>query len=470
MNTILFIGSCQLALDRYIKNILRHSQVYIAQISRERDGGTITSKYLGRNQIFRIAPLYYDVLELIAEDCSKLLNGKLHNAATVNKLERESKKLTMKKRFTEEPSYEISLPVPVEESGWVTRNNWLQSYIDGGNFKVFVYNKVCNVSWRFGNQAEYVPKYKWAGRWLDCIYVELNGFIIHTTTDINLHVYNKICHYQLVIKIYNKNKILHISKIEKLLFLYLNNCGRPCGELHIPIIRTSSKLTIEGLKSIGYTAYSKITHTRGVLTGPYFLDSKRSNECIDFNFGGSFRWQSEYPWCIVECIPGVGDWRTTVRIRTFENQNSGSCHDTIINLEDILHISCSPRVPDFKKLAKGKYMQYFTLNYLILNEVMNLPIDFTMISFQTNWEKNKNYAKTVFDKIDFFICLVLKNESLSWNTLTTYGVILLAVNNKCIKNLLLLHNSSFESENHDLLIFRHQKMYLATNSQAWLYD
>lgn len=28
---------------------------------------------------------------------------------------------------------------------------------------------------------------------VDCIYVELNGFVIHTTTDINLHVYNKIC-------------------------------------------------------------------------------------------------------------------------------------------------------------------------------------------------------------------------------------------------------------------------------------
>ncbi|KAE9529497.1 hypothetical protein AGLY_011593 [Aphis glycines] len=45
----------------------------------------------------------------------------------------------------------------------------------------------------------------------------------------------------------------------------------------------------------------------------YFLDSERSDECIDFtmiitsrnnasisNFGGGFRWQSEYPWCIIE--------------------------------------------------------------------------------------------------------------------------------------------------------------------------
>ncbi|KAE9529733.1 hypothetical protein AGLY_011829 [Aphis glycines] len=45
------------------------------------------------------------------------------------------------------------------------------------------------------------------------------------------------------------------------------------------------------------------------------LDSERSNECIDFtmiitsrnrffgeisNFGGGFRWKSEYPWCIIE--------------------------------------------------------------------------------------------------------------------------------------------------------------------------
>ncbi|KAF0770252.1 Uncharacterized protein FWK35_00007811 [Aphis craccivora] len=44
-----------------------------------------------------------------------------------------------------------------------------------------------------------------------------------------------------------------------------------------------------------------------------FLDSERSDECIDFtmiitsrnnasisNFGGGFRWKSEYPWCIIE--------------------------------------------------------------------------------------------------------------------------------------------------------------------------
>ncbi|KAE9544319.1 hypothetical protein AGLY_001498, partial [Aphis glycines] len=30
-----------------------------------------------------------------------------------------------------------------------------------------------------------------------------------------------------------------------------------------------------------------------------FLDSERSDECIDFTIGG-FRWQSEYPWCIIE--------------------------------------------------------------------------------------------------------------------------------------------------------------------------
>ncbi|KAF0773316.1 Uncharacterized protein FWK35_00005287 [Aphis craccivora] len=42
-------------------------------------------------------------------------------------------------------------------------------------------------------------------------------------------------------------------------------------------------------------------------------DSERSDECIDFtiiitfrnnalisNFGGGFRWQSKYPWCIIE--------------------------------------------------------------------------------------------------------------------------------------------------------------------------
>ncbi|KAE9543539.1 hypothetical protein AGLY_002339 [Aphis glycines] len=46
-----------------------------------------------------------------------------------------------------------------------------------------------------------------------------------------------------------------------------------------------------------------------------FLDSERSDECIDFtmiitsrnnasisNFGGGFRWKSEYPWCIIEEI------------------------------------------------------------------------------------------------------------------------------------------------------------------------
>ncbi|KAF0710642.1 Uncharacterized protein FWK35_00032889 [Aphis craccivora] len=43
------------------------------------------------------------------------------------------------------------------------------------------------------------------------------------------------------------------------------------------------------------------------------MDSERSDECIDFtmlitsrnnalfsNFGGGFRWKSEYPWCIIE--------------------------------------------------------------------------------------------------------------------------------------------------------------------------
>ncbi|KAF0773781.1 Uncharacterized protein FWK35_00000057 [Aphis craccivora] len=45
------------------------------------------------------------------------------------------------------------------------------------------------------------------------------------------------------------------------------------------------------------------------------LDSEQSDECIDFtmmfvitsrnnasisNFGGGFRWQNEYPWCIIE--------------------------------------------------------------------------------------------------------------------------------------------------------------------------
>ncbi|KAF0712294.1 Uncharacterized protein FWK35_00034262, partial [Aphis craccivora] len=44
-----------------------------------------------------------------------------------------------------------------------------------------------------------------------------------------------------------------------------------------------------------------------------FLDSERSDECIDFtmiitsrnnapisNYGGGFRSKSEYPWCIIE--------------------------------------------------------------------------------------------------------------------------------------------------------------------------
>ncbi|KAE9533242.1 hypothetical protein AGLY_009283, partial [Aphis glycines] len=50
-----------------------------------------------------------------------------------------------------------------------------------------------------------------------------------------------------------------------------------------------------------------------MMTGFKDVDSERSDECIDFtmiitsrnnasisNFGGGFRWKSEYPWCIIE--------------------------------------------------------------------------------------------------------------------------------------------------------------------------
>ncbi|KAE9544123.1 hypothetical protein AGLY_001812 [Aphis glycines] len=32
----------------------------------------------------------------------------------------------------------------------------------------------------------------------------------------------------------------------------------------------------------------------------FYANSERSDECIDFTMMGGFRWQSEYPWCIIE--------------------------------------------------------------------------------------------------------------------------------------------------------------------------
>ncbi|KAF0728059.1 Uncharacterized protein FWK35_00022351 [Aphis craccivora] len=76
-------------------------------------------------------------------------------------------------------------------------------------------------------------------------------------------------------------------------------------------IKFQESLTILEIVNIN-NSLCRILCLKG-LVGGYFLDSERSEECIDFtmiitsrnnapisNYGGGFRCKSEYPWCIIE--------------------------------------------------------------------------------------------------------------------------------------------------------------------------
>ncbi|KAF0762322.1 Uncharacterized protein FWK35_00017762 [Aphis craccivora] len=75
------------------------------------------------------------------------------------------------------------------------------------------------------------------------------------------------------------------------------------------------KIFLYYLRSILWAAMIQylVTEEKILITHNIFLDSERSDECIDFtmiitsrnnapisNFGGGFRCKSEYPWCIIQ--------------------------------------------------------------------------------------------------------------------------------------------------------------------------
>ncbi|KAE9524378.1 hypothetical protein AGLY_015215 [Aphis glycines] len=101
----------------------------------------------------------------------------------------------------------------------------------------------------------------------------------------------------------NNSKLRHAISNNLMSLSDLYNCTK---DIHFAIRNPPLKFEIEALFR-PVMLYRQKKHTSLI------NDSVRSDECIDFtmiitsrnnasisNFGGGFRWKSEYPWCIIE--------------------------------------------------------------------------------------------------------------------------------------------------------------------------
>ncbi|KAE9536009.1 hypothetical protein AGLY_007910 [Aphis glycines] len=98
-------------------------------------------------------------------------------------------------------------------------------------------------------------------------------------------------------------------------------------------------------------------------------NSERSDECIDFtmiitsrnnasisNFGGGFRWKSEYPWCIIE----FEFIRNMSKLRKFaSNFVVGKSFENLVQGFPYIFLQISYKSVDKIFLALSKYLKIF---------------------------------------------------------------------------------------------------------------
>ncbi|KAE9543611.1 hypothetical protein AGLY_002411 [Aphis glycines] len=193
-----------------------------------------------------------------------------------------------------------------------------------------------------------------------------------------------------------------------------------------------------------------------VLNDNLFLDSERSDECIDFrmiitsrnnvsisNFGGGFRWKSKYPWCIIEFkfLRNLSKTRKiAITISVFYSAAYQVC-DYRIN---ILLISTLYKLSIKQSFAKSlrQVNEYSPRIFIPVESSANHSLEKNILSNSFDAVRKKRYLNEM-SGVDLYIYIcytygVLGDSFYYWDWWIGNGVLIIKIRSGFHKNVIWL--------------------------------